>query len=183
MTAIVWVRRAVGASLCIGVAATVGACGSAVPVQTNSGGGLCPNRATNVGPDRFGRQVELHGTPSGLRYGEIAPGCGAVVLPGDQVTIQYSAWLLDGREFDTSRQPGRGAFTFTPGSNGALPGFTFAFANMRVGGYRRIVIPPELAFGSAGAPPVIPPNATIVVDMQLVSVACRPTGNPDAPCR
>jgi hypothetical protein len=170
---------------CLGSVAIclVAACGSAVPVDRSPLAGLCPNRAAAPGADRFDRTVELISTTSGLRYGDIAPGCGALALPGQQVTIQYTAWLADGREFDTSRQPGRGAFTFTPGSNGALPGFSYSFTDMRVGGYRRLVIPPALAFGSTGVPPVIPPDATIVVDIQLVAVSCNPTAaNPTAPC-
>ncbi|HKR99868.1 MAG TPA: FKBP-type peptidyl-prolyl cis-trans isomerase [Candidatus Dormibacteraeota bacterium] len=128
--------------------------------------------------------MDLVSTPSGVRYGDIAPGCGPLALPGQQVTIQYTAWLNNGKEFDTSRQPGRSAFTFTPGSNGALPGFSYSFNSMRVGGYRRVVIPPALAFGSSGVPPVIPPDATIVVDIQLMAISCGPPSgtDPKAPC-
>jgi len=147
------------------------ACGSEVAVSHAQPQPLCPAAAPPLKADSFNQPVALFPTRSGLRIADIRLGCGALEQPGQQVTIQYTAWLENGREFDSSRIPGRTAYTFIPGSGTTLPAFTFGFTNMRVGGVRRLVIPSGLGFGEQGAPPVIPPNATLVVDMELLKVS------------
>lgn len=98
---------------------------------------------------------------------DITVGTGAEATVGRQATVAYAGWLYDasaaqnkGRQFDS------GVFTFTIGT-GVIQGFTRGVTGMRVGGQRRVVIPPELGYGAAGAPPNIPGNATLVFDIEL----------------
>jgi len=106
---------------------------------------------------------------------ELVVGTGAEAVNGRLVTVNYTGWLYDstavgnkGRQFDSS--VGRAPFPFTVGSGGVIPGFSQGVTGMRVGGQRRVVIPPNLAYGSAGSQGVIPPNATLIFELELVSV-------------
>jgi FKBP-type peptidyl-prolyl cis-trans isomerase FkpA len=101
---------------------------------------------------------------------DITLGSGAEATTGRQATVAYAGWLYSstasqnkGTQFDA------GVFTFTVGT-GVIQGFSRGVTGMRVGGQRRVVIPPDLGYGSAGAPPAIPPNATLVFDIELRSV-------------
>lgn len=101
---------------------------------------------------------------------DITVGTGAEATTGRQATVAYAGWLYDataaqnkGRQFDS------GVFTFTVGT-GVIQGFTRGVTGMRVGGQRRVVIPPDLGYGAAGSPPTIPGNATLVFDIELRSV-------------
>ena len=132
---------------------------------------LCPAAAAPIKADSFNEAVALFSTRSGLQVADIRSGCGALEQPGQQVTIQYTLWLANGREVGTSRTSQRGPFTFVPGDGTTIPAFTFGFTNMRVGGVRRLVIPAPLGFGAQGVPPLIPANATLVVDMELLRVS------------
>jgi FKBP-type peptidyl-prolyl cis-trans isomerase len=101
-------------------------------------------------------------------------GCGALVLPSTAavqrtLTVDFTAWLDDGRLLGSSHSPGGQPQTFTLGRGQVIPAFEIGFAGMRVGGKRRLVTPPALAFGAAGRPPLIPPNATLVWDVELLN--------------
>src|SRR3954469_1386535 len=105
---------------------------------------------------------------------DLTVGTGAVAVIGRPVTVDYTGWLYDstrpdgkGTQFGTSI--GRGPFTFTLGGGSVIAGWDRGVANMRVGGQRRLGIPPELAYGSQGRSP-IPPNATLVFDITLLGV-------------
>ena len=113
--------------------------------------------------------------PYGLRYGELSVGCGAVVKAGEQVTAQYTGWLQDGNEFDSTRGPGREPFVFIVGQQQAIQGVDAGVVAMHAGGKRRLEIPPSLGYGSAGVPPTIPANSTLIVDIEVLSVTA-PTG-------
>ncbi len=106
--------------------------------------------------------------PSGLRYQDLAVGSGEPARAGSTVAVQYSGWLTDGRQFDSSR--GHGALEFTIGNHEVIEGWDEGLTGMRVGGKRKLVIPPSLGYGAAGSPPVIPPNATLVFDVELVGI-------------
>jgi len=108
-------------------------------------------------------------TATGLRYLDLAVGEGAEAVAGQQVTVHYAGWILDGEKFDASVDRGE-TFAFPLGAGMVIPGWDEGVAGMRVGGHRRLVIPPELGYGEAGYPPVIPPNATLVFDVQLFGV-------------
>jgi FKBP-type peptidyl-prolyl cis-trans isomerase FkpA len=107
---------------------------------------------------------------------DIRIGTGAEALNGRRVTVNYTGWLYEpsaaegkGRQFDTSA--GRGPFAFVLGTGAVIRGWDQGVLGMRVGGIRRLVLPPELAYGSAGAGGgVIPPNATLVFDVELLDV-------------
>jgi peptidylprolyl isomerase len=123
-----------------------------------------------AGSDDFCRKVAITNTlADGLQYGEITVGTGAVVKTGDSVKVMYTGWLQStGAMFDTSRQPGRGPFPVTIGTTQVIKGWTEGLPGMRVGGKRRLVIPPDLGYGANGNPPVIPPNAVLVFDVEIV---------------
>jgi len=162
--------RAVAA---VAAVAVMAGCGSAVPVTglVKAAAPTCatPGPASQI--DSFGEQVSLTKAKSGLQYADLRVGCGPLVQSGHRVSIQYTGWLASGTVFDTSRQPGRTAFTFTLGGNQVIPGLEDGLRGMGVGGKRRLVLPPSLAYGFAGRPPVIPPNATLTIDVEVVGTA------------
>jgi FKBP-type peptidyl-prolyl cis-trans isomerase FkpA len=103
---------------------------------------------------------------------DITVGTGATAAAGNRVTVMYTGWLYDssqpsgkGRQFETNP-----SFTFLLGTRAVIAGWDQGVVGMRVGGVRRLVIPPELAYGSSGAGSTIPPNATLVFDITLIAV-------------
>lgn len=107
-------------------------------------------------------------TATGLRYIQLAQGSGsAVAATCRQVTVHYTGYLLDGTQFDTSRE--RGPFSFTLGTGRAIAGFDQGITGMKVGDKRRLIIPPQLGYGAQGQGS-IPPNATLVFDVELVAL-------------
>ena len=111
---------------------------------------------------------EMERQSSGLHVRDLEIGDGAFATPGDTVTVHYTGWLPDGTQFDSSR--GRGPFAFALGIGQVIPGWDQGVAGMREGGRRQLVIPPSLAYGPAGMGGVIPPNATLVFDVELIEV-------------
>lgn len=116
------------------------------------------------------------GSAGGLRIEDLAVGSGPAVRAGQSVSVQYTGRLEDGTEFDSSARQGR-PFTFMIGARQVIQGWDEGVVGMRVGGKRRLTIPPDLAYGSAGRPPGIPPNATLVFEVELLS----DSGDPHAP--
>jgi FKBP-type peptidyl-prolyl cis-trans isomerase len=109
-------------------------------------------------------------TASGLYYQDLEVGEGAEAVTGSAATVHYEGFLANGNKFDSSRDRDE-PFTFAVGIGGVIPGFDEGVSGMRVGGVRKLVIPPELAYGESGAGTVIPPNATLVFDIELLEVA------------
>ena len=110
-------------------------------------------------------------TASGLQYLEIAPGTGPTPEPGQTIVAEYTGWLQsDGSLFDSSFNEGRTPFEFPLGQGRVIKGWDEGFATMQVGGTRRLIIPPALAYGDAGQPPKIPANATLMFDVELVGI-------------
>jgi len=107
-------------------------------------------------------------TPSGLQYWDIKVGTGAEAQKGQKVTVHYTGWLTSGKKFDSS--VGGKPFPFRIGAGDVIKGWDEGVAGMKVGGKRRLRIPPDLAYGAKGFPGVIPPNATLVFDVQLVGI-------------
>jgi FKBP-type peptidyl-prolyl cis-trans isomerase FkpA len=108
-------------------------------------------------------------TPSGLRYQDLVAGEGAEASAGKSVSVHYTGWLPNGEKFDSSRDRDQ-PFGFTLGAGQVIAGWDEGVAGMKVGGRRKLVIPPALGYGTAGAPPDIPPGATLVFDVELLNV-------------
>lgn len=106
---------------------------------------------------------------SGLQTEDIKVGEGAEAAPGKAVSVHYVGTLLNGTKFDSSRDRGE-AFTFNLGVGEVIPGWDYGVAGMKVGGIRKLTIPPELAYGENGAPPAIGPNETLVFEVELLEV-------------
>ena len=112
-------------------------------------------------------------SPSGLQYEDTTAGSGATATAGQEVRVHYTGWLYDdgaaGRKFDSSKDRGQ-PFEFSLGAGMVIRGWDEGVAGMQVGGTRRLVIPPQLGYGARGAGGVIPPNATLLFEVELLGV-------------
>ncbi|HMO21597.1 MAG TPA: FKBP-type peptidyl-prolyl cis-trans isomerase, partial [Candidatus Melainabacteria bacterium] len=108
-------------------------------------------------------------TETGLQYEEIVEGTGKSPKPGDSVTVHYTGWLTDGTKFDSSVDRGQ-PFQFSIGQGQVIRGWDEGVMTMKVGGKRKLTIPPNLAYGDAGAGDRIPPGSTLVFDVELIDV-------------
>ncbi len=113
--------------------------------------------ALDVQPDK------LTTSPTGLRYRDLAPGSGPAAKAGDSLRVRYTGWLTNGEKFDS------GVFSFTLGRQQVIEGWDQGLQGMHVGGRRKLVIPPELGYGSQDMGP-IPPNSTLVFDVELLGI-------------
>lgn len=111
--------------------------------------------------------------PDGLKYTDNKIGNGTTATPGSKVSVHYTGWLYKdgtkGAKFDSSLDRGQ-PFDFTLGAHQVIAGWDEGVAGMKVGGERTLIIPPELGYGARGAGGVIPPNATLMFDVQLLAV-------------
>lgn len=115
----------------------------------------------------------MNTTPSGLQYEDTVVGSGGVAQAGQRVTVHYTGWLYangqPGSKFDSSKDRGQ-PFVFPLGAGHVIKGWDEGVQGMAVGGTRRLVIPPELGYGARGAGGVIPPNATLLFEVELLGV-------------
>ncbi len=118
-----------------------------------------------------GQSVPLKFMPGGLKYYDMVVGTGATPKTGQTASMRYTGTLLDGTKFDSSYDhPGQAPFDFVLGQGRVIKGWDEGVATMKVGGKRRLVIPGSLAYGPNPPTPTIPPNATLVFDVELVGV-------------
>jgi FKBP-type peptidyl-prolyl cis-trans isomerase FkpA len=107
--------------------------------------------------------------PSGLEIQDLRVGEGAEAVSGATVGVHYTGWLADGKQFDSSRDRGK-PLSFRLGAGMVIRGWDEGIAGMKVGGLRRLRIPPELAYGERGSPGTVPSQATILTEIELVAV-------------
>jgi len=118
-------------------------------------------RETNVMPSTT--------TASGLQIEELVVGSGNAATAGQKVSVHYTGWLTNGTKFDSSKDRGE-PFIFPLGKGHVIRGWDEGVAGMKVGGKRKLTIPPQLGYGARGAGGVIPPNATLVFEVELLDV-------------
>ena len=107
--------------------------------------------------------------PSGLKVEDLRVGDGPVADNGMSVSVHYTGWLTDGTKFDSSLDRGQ-PFTFTLGGGNVIRGWDEGVKGMKVGGKRKLTIPPDLGYGATGSGSTIPPNATLVFEVELLKV-------------
>jgi FKBP-type peptidyl-prolyl cis-trans isomerase len=108
-------------------------------------------------------------TPSGLTLEDTVVGEGRTAVTGRDIIVHYAGWLADGTQFDSSREK-QDPFEFTLGKKEVMDGWEEGLRGMKVGGKRKLVIPPDLAYGKEGAGDTIPPNETLTFEVELLSV-------------
>lgn len=108
-------------------------------------------------------------TASGLRYEDLTEGTGTAAEAGKSVEVHYTGWLTDGTKFDSSKDRGK-PFSFALGAGRVIKGWDEGVAGMKVGGSRKLYIPPALGYGARGAGGVIPPNAELIFEVELLGV-------------
>jgi FKBP-type peptidyl-prolyl cis-trans isomerase FkpA len=144
------------------IAVLLSACGGGEPPKGDTAGG---GMAAELEID----PAALTKTASGLQYQDVVTGSGAEATPGQVAVVHYTGWLTDGTKFDSSRDRGE-PFSFPLGGGQVIAGWDEGVAGMKVGGRRKLVIPPDLGYGAGGSPPVIPPASTLVFDVELLEI-------------
>ena len=157
--------------LLVGAAVIVCAIGAwaAGPASSPGPAGAANTSHSNIKNQTAATNAKVVTLASGLKYVDLVVGTGAEVKKGMRALVDYESWLADGTKFDSSydrREP----FAFTTGAGQVIAGWDEGVIGMRVGGKRKLVIPPELGYGPDGAPPRIPPNATLTFEVKILTV-------------
>lgn len=134
----------------------------------------CGGDKPNGGSGSASGPAKVSGSPTttadGLQYWDVTVGSGAAAAPGNHVKVHYSGFLTTGEKFDSSRDRGE-PFEFSLGAGEVIKGWDEGVAGMKVGGRRQLRIPPGLGYGASGAGGVIPPNATLIFDVELLDLS------------
>ncbi len=109
-------------------------------------------------------------TASGLIYEDVTLGSGDAAVAGQTVSVHYTGWLTDGKKFDSSKDR-NDPFEFPLGAGHVIRGWDEGVQGMQVGGLRKLTIPPDLGYGARGAGGAIPPNATLIFDVELLKIS------------
>jgi len=125
--------------------------------------------ANLINPARPVTGVGIFSTVSGLQFQDLKVGSGSPAAAGDTVSVHYTGWLEDGTKFDSSRDKGT-PFEFKLGGGSVIEGWDQGVNGMQVGGVRKLFIPPYLAYGEEGLGDIIPPNATLVFEVELLEI-------------
>lgn len=126
-------------------------------------------QAVTTQPGETMKDIQWKSTSSGLQYSDVTEGNGAAPEKGKRVSVHYTGWLEDGTKFDSSIDRGE-PFSFSLGIGQVIPGWDEGVATMKIGGKRKLKIPANLAYGPRGAGGVIPPNATLLFDVELLAI-------------
>lgn len=153
----------------VGGTATPCAAGGASSSATAAGSSTSCSPAATQRTDDLHQAVTLTPRPDGLQIGDISAGSGAAAGAHSNVVVEYTGWLEDGTSFDSSRKAGGKPFPFQLGAGAVIPGWDEGVPGMKVGGVRRLVIPPGLGYGSQANGP-IPANSTLTFDIELLAV-------------
>lgn len=137
------------------------ACTSSEPPSSTS---VAPTSASPASPSNAPRT-----TSSGLIIETLATGSGPTAKSGDKVSVHYTGWLTNGTKFDSSRDRNE-PFNFRVGAGQVIPGWDEGVAGMQPGGKRRLTVPAHLAYGARGAGGVIPPNAVLIFEVELLAI-------------
>jgi FKBP-type peptidyl-prolyl cis-trans isomerase len=130
---------------------------------------LCLDRVTDSRAAAGEKKEKVVMTASGLKYVDTKEGTGATAAKGDMVEVHYTGWLKDGTKFDSSKDRGK-PFAFQLGAGQVIKGWDEGVQGMKVGGERKLIIPSNLAYGPRGAGGVIPPNADLTFQVELLKV-------------
>jgi FKBP-type peptidyl-prolyl cis-trans isomerase FkpA len=140
-----------------------------LPVVVAAGVGVLLLVGSAQSPGDEKKDGKVITTKSGLKYEDLKVGEGKEAKKGDTVEVHYTGWLKDGKKFDSSRDRNE-PFSFKLGAGRVIKGWDEGVAGMKVGGKRKLIIPPELAYGKKGAGNVIPPDAELTFEVELLDV-------------
>ncbi len=144
-----------------------------ISLMSMAGCTQCSQKPAETAKDgaQSAEQAAQEAAPAGkLEIVDIEVGKGAVAEPGKRLTVHYTGTLQDGKKFDSSRDEGRSPFPFTLGAGHVIAGWEEGIKGMKEGGKRKLVIPPQMAYGERGAGGLIPPNATLIFEVELLKV-------------
>ena len=156
-----------GLGLVVTLAAACGGGGEEASPTPTVRGTEAPGTQAAGGPPAVSGEPTT--TASGLQFIDIKVGSGASPQRGQTVVVNYTGWLTNGTKFDSSVDRGQ-PFSFVIGTGKVIKGWDEGVASMKVGGKRRLIIPPDLGYGAGGNPPIIPANAQLIFDVELLEI-------------
>ncbi len=130
--------------------------------------GTSSNTSATSGPTKVA-ETDYETTSTGLMIHDLTTGSGSSPSKGQKVTVHYTGWLTNGKQFDSSRKKDK-PFTFEIGRRKVIRGWDEGVLSMKIGGLRQLKVPSSLGYGAVGSPPVIPKNATLIFEVELLAI-------------